>query len=105
VDSITECLVISSEYTLYIPNSFSPNGDGKNDVFLPKGDYVKDYKMYIFDRWGMMLFYSDDLNKGWNGTVNGGSRICQEDTYVYLIEVTDNLGKKHSYMGRVTLIQ
>jgi gliding motility-associated-like protein len=104
-DSVTHCLVISSEYTLYIPNAFSPNADGKNDVFLPKGEYVNDYKMYIFDRWGMMLFYSDDMNKGWDGTVNGGTRICQEDTYVYLIEVTDNLGKKHSYMGRVTLIQ
>ena len=61
--------------------------------------------MFIFDRWGMMLFSTTDFTKGWNGGVNGGSRICQQDTYVYLIEVTDSLGKKHSYMGRVTLIQ
>ncbi|HXB10822.1 MAG TPA: PKD domain-containing protein, partial [Bacteroidia bacterium] len=104
-DSVTECLVISSEYTLYIPNSFSPNADGLNDIFKPKGDFVTDYKMFIFDRWGMLLFNSSDINKGWDGTVNGGSRICEEDTYVYMIEITDNLGKKHSYIGRVTLVR
>ena len=104
-DSVTECLVISPEFTLYIPNAFSPNGDGRNETFQPKGDFISDYQMYIFDRWGMMLYYSTDMNKGWDGTVNGGTQICQEDTYVYMINVTDNLGKKHNYIGRVTLIK
>jgi gliding motility-associated-like protein len=105
VDSITECLVVSPEYELFIPNAFSPNGDGKNDIFQPKGEYMSSYKMYIFDRWGMLLFYSDDINKGWNGTVNNGSAICQEDTYVYLIEATDNQGQQHKYLGKVTLMK
>jgi gliding motility-associated-like protein len=105
VDSVTECLVISPQYTLYIPDAFTPNGDNVNDLFLPKGDYIQTYNMYIFDRWGMMLFHSTDITKGWNGGVNGGSRICEEDTYVYLIDITDNLGKKHSYMGKVTLVK
>ncbi len=100
VDSVTECLVISPQYTLYIPDAFSPNGDKINDIFLPKGDYILTYDMYIFDRWGMKIFHTNDITKGWNGGVNGGSRICEEDTYVYLIEITDNLGKKHSYMGK-----
>jgi gliding motility-associated-like protein len=102
-DSITECLVISPQYTLYIPDAFTPNGDGKDDIFLPRGEYIATFDMYIFDRWGMKLFHSTDLYSGWDGTVNG--RICQEDTYVYLINVTDNLGKKHSYIGKVTLIK
>jgi gliding motility-associated-like protein len=104
-DSITECLIISPAYSLYIPNAFSPDGDGKNDVFMPKGQYVSNFKMYIFDRWGMMLYYTDDITKGWPGTVNGGSRVCQEDTYVYMIEATDNLGQQHKYIGKVTLLK
>jgi gliding motility-associated-like protein len=104
-DSITHCLVISPEFTIYIPNAFTPNGDGLNDVFQPKGEFVKNYNMYIFDRWGMMIFHTDDFNKGWNGCVNGGTRICQEDTYVYVIEVTDGTGKQHKYIGKVTLLQ
>jgi gliding motility-associated-like protein len=104
-DSVTECLVIAPEYSLYIPNAFSPNGDGKNDVFLAKGEFVENFKMYIFDRWGMLLFYSDDINKGWPGTVNNGSTICQEDTYVYLIQATDNQGEIHKYIGKVTLLK
>ncbi len=102
-DSISHCLIISPQYTLYIPDAFSPNGNGRNDIFLPRGEYIVTFDMYIFDRWGMKLFHSTDLYKGWDGTVSG--RICQEDTYVYLIDVTDNLGKKHSYIGKVTLIK
>ncbi len=105
VDSITQCLIIGPAYSLYIPNAFSPNGDGKNEVFAPKGEFVTDFKMYIFDRWGMMLYYTEDINKGWPGTVNGGTRICQEDSYVYLIQATDNLGQIHKYIGKVTLLK
>jgi gliding motility-associated-like protein len=104
-DSITECLIINPQYELYIPDAFSPDGDGKNDIFQPKGEYMSSYKMYIFDRWGMLLFYTDDFNKGWNGTVNNGSTICQQDTYVYMIEATDNLGQQHKYIGKVTLLK
>jgi gliding motility-associated-like protein len=105
VDSITQCLIIGPAYSLYIPNAFSPNGDGKNETFAPKGEFVTDFKMYIFDRWGMMLYYTEDINKGWPGTVNGGTRICQEDSYVYLIQATDNLGQIHKYIGKVTLLK
>ncbi len=105
LDSVTNCLVINPAYALYIPSGFSPNGDGINDVFMPKGSYVKTYEMYIFDRWGMQLFHSTDMNNGWDGTTKGGSTLCQEDTYVYLINVTDTQGNNHSYTGAVSLIK
>ena len=105
VDSITDCLVVNPLFTLYIPDAFSPNGDGVNDLFMAKGSYIKNFEMYIYDRWGMKLFYANDIMKGWDGTVNGGSNIAQEDTYVYLINVTDTQGNKHSYNGKVTLIK
>ena len=103
-DSITECLVISNNYTIYIPDAFSPNGDNKNDVFQPKGGAISEFEMYVFDRWGNKLFHTTDFNKGWDGTTTGGFE-CQADTYVYLINVTDNFKKTHSYMGKVTLIK
>ncbi|HTB07629.1 MAG TPA: PKD domain-containing protein [Bacteroidia bacterium] len=105
VDSITQCIVIEPFFTLYIPNAFSPNGDGVNDIFTAKGDYVCGFQMYIFDRWGMQLFYTEDMQKGWNGTVNGGQNVEQEDTYVYLIYAVDCIEhKKHSYIGKVNIV-
>jgi gliding motility-associated-like protein len=104
-DSITECLVISPQYTLYIPDAFTPNGDGKDDIFIPSGSNFTNFQMYIFDRWGMLIYKTNDITKGWNGGVNNNSRICQEDTYVYLIQATDPFGQQHRYIGKVTLLQ
>lgn len=103
-DSITQCLVISNNYTLYIPDAFSPNGDGINDVFLPKGGALKSFQLYIFDRWGTLLYTTTDFNKGWDGSTKGGN-IAQADTYVYLIEATDNQGNSHRYMGKLSLLR
>ncbi|HTB05993.1 MAG TPA: gliding motility-associated C-terminal domain-containing protein, partial [Bacteroidia bacterium] len=106
VDSITQCIVIEPFFTLYIPNAFSPNGDGVNDIFTAKGTYVCEFQMYIFDRWGMQLFYTEDMNRGWDGTVNGGQNVEQEDTYVYLIYAVDCIEhKKHSYIGKVSIVK
>jgi gliding motility-associated-like protein len=105
VDSATNCLVVSPLFTLYIPDAFSPNGDGVNDIFMPKGSYIRDFDMYIFDRWGMELFHSTDIMNGWNGRVNSNSTVCQEDAYIYQISVTDPKGNKHSYTGTVNLLR
>ncbi len=105
-DSVEHCLVIDPYYTLYIPNAFTPNGDGKNDVFLPKGIYVCNFEMFIFDRWGQQLFHATDITQGWNGKVNGSGSTCQEDTYVYYISASDcEHHSAHTYIGRVTIIK
>ena len=104
-DSVTNCLVVSPLFTFYIPDAFTPNADGINDVFMPKGSYVKSYEMYVFDRWGNELFHTTELSNGWNGTAKGGSVLCQEDTYVYLINVTDAQDNAHSYTGKVNLVK
>ena len=104
-DTTTNCLVINPAYTLYIPSAFSPNGDGVNDVFQPVGKYIKSFEMYIFDRWGMQLYHTTDITKGWKGTVGGGSNVQQEDTYIYKINVTDAMGVSHSYVGNVSIIK
>ncbi len=105
IDSIKHYVVIDALFTLYIPSAFTPNADGLNDVFIPRGTYFSSFDMYVFDRWGSPIFHSTDINKGWNGSVNNNGKACQEDTYVYLINVTDFKGLSHSYLGRVSLVK
>jgi len=73
----------------YIPNAFTPNGDGLNDVFgvIPRLDYVNQYRISIFNRWGQLLFESSDLNQGWDGTYQG--EACPAGAYVYRIVYND----------------
>jgi gliding motility-associated-like protein len=105
-DTITQCEIIQPFFTLYIPNAFTPNGDGLNDIFQVKGNFICGFQMYIFDRWGMQLYYTEDINKGWDGTVNGGSNIVQEDSYVYLINAIDCISHaKHQYLGKITVVK
>jgi gliding motility-associated-like protein len=103
LDTVTNCLEVNPLFTFYIPDAFSPNGDGLNDVFMPKGSYVKNYELFIFDRWGNQLFHSTEMSNGWDGTVKG--TVCQEATYVYVIHVTDSGDKIHLYIGNITLLK
>jgi gliding motility-associated-like protein len=59
--------------------------------------------MKIFDRWGQLIFESNDFDKGWNGKVN--NVLAQQDVYVYHINITSDLGKYHKYYGTVTLLR
>ena len=108
-DSITEIIKILDAVTFYIPNSFSPNGDGINDGFKGIGIGINNstYNMWIFDRWGLMIFYSNDINKAWDGHLLGHEEqpILQEDVYVWKVSFTDDLNKAHQYHGTVTLIR
>ena len=61
--------------------------------------------MYIFDRWGNMIFLTDDSTKGWDGRANQGKEIAQVDVYVWRVELKDNQGKKHKYIGTVTIVK
>ena len=105
-DSTIRPIRIDPKFVLYIPNAFTPNGDGDNDTFFAKGEYINEFEMRIFDRWGNMVFYSDSIDKGWNGKINNTvGEICQNDVYVYQIRIKDNFNKTHKYVGKVTLLQ
>jgi gliding motility-associated-like protein len=104
MDTTAKRLIIN-EFLLYIPNSFTPQGDKINDSFLPKGIGIKEYELKIYNRWGKHFFTSNNLNIGWNGTANKKDKIAQIGVYVYLINVTDVFGEKHTYRGQVTLIK
>ncbi len=104
-DSAENCLVVYPQFTFYIPNAFTPNGDGLNDTFNGVGTYIKKYKMDIFDRWGNLIFETNSLSIGWDGRANYGSSVAQQDVYVWQVELTDVFDIYHTYIGDVTLLK
>ncbi len=105
VDTITHCINIGPDFTFFVPNAFTPNGDGINDYFFGEGIGISTYKMLIFDRWGNMIFASYDYSTHWDGRANGGNDLAQQDVYSYVIELEDVFNRQHSYVGSVTLLK
>lgn len=89
----------------YIPNSFTPNGDGLNDMFGVLGTikYVEDFNFYIFDRWGQIVFQTKDPKQYWDGTVNGS--IPGPTVFSYLVEIKEPGFDLLQLRGTVTLIK
>lgn len=107
-DKVCETVVVLPELTFYIPNAFSPNNDGNNDVFTGKGTNIKEFNMWIFDRWGNLIYHSDNLNSPWMGSVDnkpGKENIAQQDVYVWKVQLKDFLNRQRSMTGTVTLIK
>jgi gliding motility-associated-like protein len=102
-DTAVKCLKIEPEFTFYIPNAFTPNHDGINEMFLGYGTYIKQFHIMVFDRWGNLIFESNDINKGWDGKVQNGNsgELVQEDVYVWKVDLTDVHDQPHNYVGRV----
>ena len=89
---------------LYIPNAFTPNGDGLNDVFRPIALGIKQINYFkIYNRWGQLMFSTTQQNQGWDGTFKGKPQ--DEAVFVWIIEGVDYLDKKITQKGTVTLIR
>jgi gliding motility-associated-like protein len=105
-DTVTVFVTIEDEYLIYVPNAFSPNFDGVNDVFMPRTEGVTDYKLYVYDRWGKLAFYTENLYEGWDGRhLNKGHEVSQEDVYVWKIEAKNKKGEPRVLKGTVSLIK
>lgn len=106
-DSIIKIVRINPAYAIYIPNAFTPNSDGLNDGFKAEGVGIKEFKMQVFDRWGNLIFESDDINNGWDGSVNGkgDAESTKQDVYVWKAQVVDVLKQHHDMIGHVTLLK
>lgn len=98
---------ITPDFALYIPNTFTPDGNGLNDIFQPLGVGIdeENYRLDIYDRWGENIFTSNSFRKGWDGTVKGGSKIAEQGVYTYKMMVKDTQGNKHPYVGHVTVLK
>jgi gliding motility-associated-like protein len=106
IDSV---LLRPCELLIWIPNVFSPNGDGLNDEFMAKSnlDVDIDFQMLIFNKWGEQLFMSNDISKGWDGTYKG--KPCPLDMYTWVISFTApptyNYLQKSPQRGNVMLLK
>lgn len=89
---------------LYVPNAFTPNGDGLNDIVRPVGVGIAQLQHFrIFNRWGQLLYSTSELGKGWDGTFSGVKQPA--GTYVYEAIGTDQLGNRIYRKGTLVLIR
>jgi len=102
VDSVQHTINIYYELLLYTPNSFTPNGDGDNDIFLPKGFRMNKYQSYqfmIYNKWGEIVFSTEKTAEGWDGA------SAKTDVFTWVIILTDEMGAIRKKVGEVTLIR
>jgi gliding motility-associated-like protein len=121
-DTTCRRVTIQPEYTFYIPNTFTPNADFTNDFFYGKGIGIKEYSIWIFDRWGNQVWdctyrgentdWDGPQQEGmpsfckWDGKVEQrGSEVAQQDVYVWKVKLTDIFDKTHIYLGQVNLVK
>lgn len=98
----TVCVTVTKDWNVYIPNAFTPDGDGLNDTFSPKGYAISEIHMLIFDRWGEVIFKSDPEHQAWDGKYKGV--VCAQGVYVYQIEVISMGGASLKKTGHVTVL-
>ena len=105
--SVSDSILLEFEdcsFYLFMPNVFSPNGDGVNDIFIPvQSGEIEDYVMRIFDRWGELLFETRDINTGWDGTLSGNK--VNPGVYVWSIGYNTPENIREVKSGSLTLLK
>ena len=103
VDSISD--VFNPLMNIYVPSAFSPNGDGINDFFIPQGHDIRKFEMWIFNRWGQEVYYTDDIRKPWAGEHDSGEHYVQNEVYTYRIKALGVRGNSIEKSGSLTIIR
>ena len=103
-DTMSITIEIIPEHRFFVPNAFTPNGDGLNDIFMPAIMGAEEFRFMIFDRWGVLFFETRDPYNGWDGRYKGNK--CQEDVYVWKIEYLNMANHAQTkVIGHVSLIR
>lgn len=103
-DTARKCITMENGgNAVFIPNTFSPNGDGLNDKFRPYGGQIKLNSFSVFNRYGQRVFYTANIKEGWDGNYKGA--VCDMGTYYYLVKYTNRSGQEEVRKGDVTLIR
>jgi len=107
-DSVTHYLVTDGDFTFYVPNAFSPDGDALNELFGVSGDGLSSegFEMLIFDRWGQSVYSTTNINAPWNGTFNNTGVEVENGIYAWKIVVgIEHSTQRKEFMGHVTVIR
>ena len=100
--SYSNIVVLDIPVQVFLPNSFTPNNDGLNDIFLAKGLFIEEFSMEIYSRWGELLFRSEDLDEGWDGVYKGS--LVPDGSYVYQVTAIDPQGRAVNKSGAVNVL-
>ncbi len=106
-DTLIQFIDVEPKVTYFVPNAFTPNGDGSNELFYGVGyvEGMKNFEMSIWDRWGSLLFKSNDPNEAWNSRINNTGSIVQNGVYVYKISFSTPRDKLVNLKGFVTVVR
>ena len=98
---------VQPQITYFIPNAFTPNNDGQNDIFIGKGflDGIREFEMQVWNRWGELVYTTDDQTIGWNGNKNNTGSAAPQGVYVYVVNYIGPRGGENSLKGHVTLLR
>ena len=88
---------------VFVPNTFTPNGDGKNDVLYVYGNTIAKMQLRVYNQWGQFLYESLNIQNGWDGTYKG--QMQPNGVYVYYLEVEFNDGTKATKKGTITILR
>ena len=102
-DTVNYTIKVDPLFTFYIPSAFTPDQDSRNEEFFGAGIGIAEYRMRIYDRWGELLFESNEYDYHWDGTYKG--KQVQKGVYVYQFDLVDVKGEPHIYRGHVTLFR
>jgi gliding motility-associated-like protein len=101
---IIQTVQINPEYTFFIPDAFTPDGDGLNDVFIAQGNRISSFEMQVFDRWGGVIFESSSIDLGWDGNSFTGEELG-DGIYLYHITLYDINQRLWVYNGELKLMR
>ena len=87
-----------AEPDIFVPNTFTPNGDGNNDVLFVRGRFITDLEFRVFDRWGEKVFETDDQSEGWDGTYK--DKEVDPAVFVWYLDATCADGQTTLHEGQ-----
>jgi gliding motility-associated-like protein len=102
-DTAKYCIIVIGESTIFIPNVFTPNNDGNNDLFAVGSHNMKEISYEIYDRWGLKIAEYNGLTGGWNGETKNG-KMAPDGTYYYVLNATAINGKTVNQSGFISLL-
>ena len=108
MDTLCQEVYVENVLQVFVPNTFTPDGDGLNDVFLPivNGELDDSYRFWVFNRWGEVVFYTEEVGKAWTGGFRDGDYYIQDGYYLWKIEVADlETSKTKTFEGNVFILR
>ncbi len=106
-DTTFRIIDVVPKATYFLPNAFTPNGDGTNDVYIGKGylDGISNFNFEVWNRWGEQIFQTDDPSEGWNGTKNNTGQLSPNGTYQCFVSFIEPRGALQEYQSFITLMR